>query len=247
MIPEPIPFGRQAVTKHPDGTYSLSISIGTHNFSLPALHIGNPDSPVTIFKLNLQPQSYPELAAKAAKWYAEQLLRDHIRILLIPPSTKSTHCLLQAAQIAQESINHSTDPYQLRIIQLHRGHPADKDMLGCAYSVTYRPITAAPNEHRRIGLTNADTTYLQSVFATSEQAIKKAEQHYLSQHIAVADDVLSTGATIQAVQQILQSATQKPITPHIYVLARESPEPFTPLPTHIHAAMYIPVIHGHLS
>lgn len=251
----PDQFGKNHIGYGIDGeAKTLAIRLNDHLFHLPRLDVGLPEKQWdTIFYLNISREYEPVLFEEAARWFAEQFVRDGVDIVITPPSNKSAECLSYAvslanAERARQSQDVDTPISVIRHVQLLGGkYAADINQAEKELTDFYFPITTP--EGKYMGMSKSDAQYFHELFRNSAYTneLNKHGQMSRGKKIAIADDVLSTGKTLEAMEGIIRKATYGTSSPHVYILARESTEPFPPLPDHITAAMYILEVAGGIS
>ena len=252
---QPAKFGKSYIDYGRDGEAKmLNIRLNDHLFHLPRLDVGPPgDQWDTIFYLNISREYEPVLFEEAAKWFAKRFVQDGVDIVVTPPSNKSAECLAYAvaianAQLAAGSSEQGKQAKAIRHVQLLGGkYAADVNLAEKELTDYYFPITTP--EGKYMGMSKSDAQYFHELFRNAP-FVGEADPGATPtarKNIAIADDVLSTGKTLDAMEGIMRKATYGSVRPHVYVLARESTEPFPPLPDHMSAAMYILEIAGGIS
>lgn len=246
----PVQFGKKDIDYGSDGeAKTLNIRLNDHQFHLPRMDVGLPGEQWdTIFYLNISREYEPVLFEEAARWFAQQFVRDHVDIVVTPPSNKSAECLTHAVALANAQLTGESEQGQstrsIRLVQLLGGkYAVDVNQAEKELTDFYFPITTP--EGKYMGMSKSDAQYFHEMFRNSAFIDDLPSKRV--KNVVIADDVLSTGKTLEAMEGIIRKATYGAVRPHVYVLARESTEPFPPLPENMTAAMYILEVAGGIS
>ncbi len=237
----PTAFGRERIQYDKGKATSLRVSVSGEEFNLPRLDVGPPDQPDqkdTIFYLNISPNPdteffTPGLYESAVQWYAGQIVAHGIRVLVIPPSHKSTEALHEAVSRAQQTVE-----YDIRVIDLVGGKQESDVALAQPDLIEhYAPITTPSG--KSIGMIERDAAYL----SAQTEALATEGKTLV---IWIGDDVVSTGETLKAIKKIIVRATNGQADVYVLVIAIEAPDDTSPphADSHTVAAMSIVEIKG---
>jgi hypothetical protein len=179
-----------------DNEHGMQVLLAGEVFDLPLKIITKPDGcQLGLFWFGMTDEADNSLVDAAAEELANRI-DESIRVIVAPPSKKS-NCLINKT-IEKVREKRGVDGNPLFSIKLQGGRdPLVMDEIGV--STNYIPITAKDGEVRQLGVIREDMEFLQDMYPATygTEALKE---------IMICDDVLSSGATYDAMEKLVMNA-----------------------------------------
>ena len=225
-------YGPESLVRNESGVATgLSVAFHSIDFVLPMRKVGTDAQPAYIAWLDVNHDMHPLLAKQAVRDLAPRIARLNPSVVVAPHSNKSTWMTERATREASHLLSR-----HVLFINLLGDDKIDRLMEQQPYHyLPYHNVTS-PEAAKFMGIRREDVKALKAHIQDGGQ-------------IAIADDVYSTGGTMDAMQSLLHETLS---LPHDYaipaaVLAAESTYgPGYPVqtPEYVHPLIHMPVFVG---